>query len=75
VTDKSTRKKQKNDSTLKKLPGTTEKDIFCIFCDDLFEDPPFDDWIECSNCRRWCHEKCADTDLVDTENNFVCGEC
>lgn len=52
-----------------------DDNFYCIFCDELFENPPVEDWIECKKCNLWCHEKCADTDSADVNNNFVRGVC
>ena len=49
--------------------------VECIFCTELYTDPPIDDWIMCSNCDRWCHEACADTDKHNAAGAFICGEC
>ena len=49
--------------------------VECIFCTEPYIDPPVDDWIMCSDCNRWCHEACADTDKHNAAGAFVCGEC
>lgn len=76
-TDNVTIKRQKKNTPKSNLKPRleAEKGIFCIFCDELFVEPPSEEWIECAKCRRWCHEECADTENVDIENNFVCGVC
>jgi len=49
--------------------------VECIFCTEPYTDPPVDDWIMCTDCNRWCHEACADTDKHNAVGAFVCGEC
>ena len=49
--------------------------VECIFCTEPYTDPPVDDWIKCSDCSRWCHEACSDTDKHNAAGAFVCGEC
>lgn len=43
--------------------------VYCLFCDELYIDPPSEDWIQCPLCQRWYHELCSDPDLAH------CGHC
>ena len=64
---------QQVNSTRKELHE--EVSVECIFCTEAYIEPPVDDWIMCSDCKRWCHEACADTDKHNAAGVFVCGEC
>lgn len=52
---------------------TTSKDYWCIFCSEQYKEPITEDWIQCSVCQQWCHERCADSN-VDS-NNYICDLC
>lgn len=65
--------------TKQKIP-TKEDDLkedewFCIYCDGKYVDPPEEDWIECSTCSRWCHERCAESDILRIKKVFKCVVC
>ena len=36
-----------------------KKQYFCIVCNELYVDPPTEDWIQCSKCSNWSHESCT----------------
>lgn len=39
---------------------STNKDVYeCPACQELYEDPPTEDWIRCDSCLEWWHEDCA----------------
>jgi hypothetical protein len=63
---------RKTETNKKKI---VDIDLHCIFCSELFVEPPTEDWIQCNKCVQWCHEACADTDCIDKNGNFVCGVC
>lgn len=56
-----------------KLPAAPKvvkpSDVYCIFCDELYVDPPSEDWTQCPKCHHWYHELCGDIDLAH------CGQC
>ena len=33
---------------------------FCLICNSPYQEPLTEDWIECSSCKKWCHDKCTD---------------
>jgi hypothetical protein len=42
----------------KTVAEMTEKDnIFCPGCDERYEEPLTEDWIQCVKCQRWWHEQ------------------
>lgn len=51
--------------------GRKDKEIKCPACDELFEDPPTEDWIQCSVCQEWWHEDCT----AYEGGIFVCEYC
>jgi len=72
---KSTRKKKTKTSTneYKKCSAASDnsEQCFCLYCHELYTDPPIEDWIQCCVCKKWCHESCAPVDSPD----FVCDFC
>ena len=61
-------KKKKNQTQATRI----KKQYFCIVCDELYVDPPTEDWIQCSKCSNWSHESCT------TYNNvglYYCNRC
>jgi hypothetical protein len=50
-----------------------ETEFCCIYCSELYGEPPTEDWIECRLCREWAHEKCAGLETADTL--FTCDLC
>ncbi|CAK8684407.1 unnamed protein product [Clavelina lepadiformis] len=50
------------------FPGSYE----CLICSELYIHPPKEDWIQCSLCKKWCHENCS---AYPGHGNFVCDFC
>ncbi|CAK8676593.1 unnamed protein product [Clavelina lepadiformis] len=44
----------------------------CLICSELYIHPPKEDWIQCSLCKKWCHENCS---AYPGHGNFVCDFC
>ena len=42
-----------------------------FYCKNPYEDPPAEDWIQCSSCEEWCHEGCSDYE----SGVFRCDNC
>ena len=64
VLKKFTNIKEFSDSSQEKKEGKDETvDDYCIFCCDKYIDPPDEDWIMCSVCENWAHEKCTDANI------------
>lgn len=44
-----------------KVPNksNTKKVWKCLGCQKIYKEPITEDWIECSVCREWRHEKCT----------------
>ncbi|XP_050506078.1 uncharacterized protein LOC126884227 [Diabrotica virgifera virgifera] len=49
-----------------------EEDCFCLYCMDKYKNSASgENWIQCSNCKMWAHEACADNPGIF----FVCVNC
>jgi hypothetical protein len=60
--------KRRRTKTTIKTASSTEQ---CMFCGEIYEEPPTEDWIQCSMCLQWCHEACAHV----TGPVYVCDNC
>jgi hypothetical protein len=36
-----------------------EENIKCPGCDEAYEEPITEDWVQCSGCKQWWHEDCS----------------
>jgi hypothetical protein len=34
----------------------------CIYCSEPYQEPPTEDWLKCTGCDEWYHEKCGNGD-------------
>lgn len=41
----------------------------CVVCLENNDE----DWIQCSNCKQWAHEACAD--IPECSDNYICDRC
>lgn len=57
-----------------KIPKTTPKKKIwrCGGCQEIYKEPITEDWIECSECRQWWHEKCS---AYLGQGLFICDFC
>ena len=56
-------KKRKNN-------GGQSRQFYCIYCSELFVEPPDEDWMQCVTCKEWYHKECGnDTDICDLCKN------
>ena len=64
------------DDRLKRRPGSgrTESVYRCIYCNEVYEDAPTEDWLQCPECCQWHHEKCGNDKPVYETSNRV-GDC
>jgi len=70
VTTRSTTSKPS--TTEKRSSATTDSErFFCLYCHELYTDPPTEDWIQSYVCKKWAHETCAPVDSPD----FTCDFC
>jgi hypothetical protein len=70
-----TRKSNRN-SRVKKaqspLPSTHSTDAFyCLLCGEKYSEPPTEEWIQCTKCKQWIHEECADV----SGGVYYCDDC
>jgi len=51
----------------------------CGHCGQPFnastDDKLDDDWLQCSHCKVWMHESCAEESGVIDDLEFICGKC
>ena len=54
-----TKLKPKETSTLQTTHKDDDQVCECIYCSEVYEDPPQEDWLQCIGCKEWYHEKCG----------------
>lgn len=45
--------------------------VSCPACAEPFNDPPIEEWIQCSKCKAWWHEDCT----AYESGVFICDFC
>ena len=68
-------KKGRKKTTQKSKNKENTRQYLCIYCHELYSDPPTEDWISCRQCGEWCHEQCADPFSVTSEGLYECALC
>ena len=59
-----------------KAKKTNKKNCKCLLCLQPYEEPLTDDWIQCSKCLLWCHDRYSDYGgqgflcVIFVENSF-----
>lgn len=43
----------------KKPQEIESRDYYCTVCSEKYVSPPPEDWIQCSTCQEWTHERCS----------------
>lgn len=56
----------------KKKKLEKDKEYRCLVCDGEYGQPPFDDWIQCGDCKDWAHEGCTDYPGI---GSYFCDLC
>ena len=51
-----------------------ESEYLCIYCNEKYAEPITEDWIMCSSCKEWCHEKCV-PQVRKKRGKFICDNC
>lgn len=49
----------KQDNKGKDKENKNKKQYFCSSCNEPYQSPPREDWIQCCQCKNWCHELCS----------------
>jgi hypothetical protein len=50
---------------------SASNNIFCPACEEIYREPPTEDWIQCQQCLKWWHETCSSYE----GGSFVCDLC
>ena len=64
--------KTTNQSTTN-VTSTITHEFYCNMCGGKYEEPISEDWVQCSVCKDWCHERCYDKKPND--RTFICDFC
>ncbi|KAL4709210.1 hypothetical protein ACJJTC_010510 [Scirpophaga incertulas] len=70
-----TKKNTKNYKVKKAQKEDTNIKYTCYFCGEDYTEingQPIDDWIQCSSCSQWSHEKCTAYEGIGL---FICDNC
>jgi protein-arginine kinase activator protein McsA len=54
------------------LTAVEEEKIKCPGCDDAYEEPITEDWVQCSGCKQWWHQDCSNYEGLGL---FKCDVC
>ena len=69
---KAVRKRGKAKKNLPMNQSVHDINYYCLVCHSPYEEPLTEDWIECSVCKKWCHDKCTD---YSGRGLFICDLC
>ena len=67
-----TRSNNKKQSSKKQSKKRKENEYRCIYCSELYCEPPAETWIECKKCHKWCHESCT---ILESGEYHICQIC
>lgn len=57
----------------KSSSSESEDETECLFCEESYRSSVTgDDWVQCTQCRRWAHEKCTKSSNLTF---YVCINC
>jgi len=76
IAERKVRKPRKNRQPPKESTAAVAdddgKDYYCLMCSEKFTSPPTETWIQCGQCKGWCHEACT---AGEGSRGFVCDFC
>ncbi|XP_048240275.1 mucin-5AC-like [Haliotis rufescens] len=60
-------KRSKKTSTKANKKVADESEVWhCLYCNELYTEPPTEDWLQCIKCRQWFLAECGDEkDICD----------
>ena len=66
------KRKRTKPNKRERTPFSFVFNFYCIFCNEQYVEPVFEDWIQCCVCKLWAHEKCS---AYEGLGDFICDEC
>ncbi|CAH1960858.1 unnamed protein product [Acanthoscelides obtectus] len=67
--------KERDDVKKKSKDASSEESkqkYYCPGCGELYVDPPTENWVQCTGCLEWWHDKCS---RFEGRGDFKCDFC